>query len=251
MNVLVIGESCEDVFWYGKSDRISPEGNYPVFIPEFYTTNVGMAGNVEANLISLGCETSLISQKESISKVRYISKKFNQGIIRIDTEKDVKRVDEDVLRNIKYELYDAVIISDYNKGFLSEDDINFIGKSHPLTILDTKKKLDNWIDNISFVKINNLEYTMNKSYVDSYKNIEKFIITADENGVFWKNNQYKVPKVEILDVTGAGDTFVSAFSFKYFHSKDVEQAIHFANKCSIQVVQHRGVTVINKSKINL
>jgi hypothetical protein len=33
--VLVIGESCTDIFIYGTSERKSPEGKGPVFIPKY------------------------------------------------------------------------------------------------------------------------------------------------------------------------------------------------------------------------
>ncbi|NBU82448.1 MAG: hypothetical protein EBS55_12445, partial [Flavobacteriaceae bacterium] len=52
--VLVIGERCNDIFIYGTSDRKSPEGKGPVFIPEEIVTNQGMAANTAANLKSMG-----------------------------------------------------------------------------------------------------------------------------------------------------------------------------------------------------
>ena len=33
MNILVIGDSCKDVFIYGDIERISPEAPVPVFKP--------------------------------------------------------------------------------------------------------------------------------------------------------------------------------------------------------------------------
>ena len=36
--------------------------------------------------------------------------------------------------------YDAVIVSDYNKGFLSDEDLYQIGKKAKLSFIDTKRK---------------------------------------------------------------------------------------------------------------
>ena len=50
--VLVIGEKCLDRFVYGECLRLSPEAPVPVFRPIYETTNLGMAANVVANLVS-------------------------------------------------------------------------------------------------------------------------------------------------------------------------------------------------------
>ena len=64
--VLVIGDSCTDVFIYGDIERICPEAPVPVFKPTNQTENGGMAKNVVRNLESLGCEVDLISNPNDI-----------------------------------------------------------------------------------------------------------------------------------------------------------------------------------------
>ena len=54
--VLVIGDSCTDIFRYGKIERLSPEAPVPVIIPTHQTENGGMSKNVKANLEALGLE---------------------------------------------------------------------------------------------------------------------------------------------------------------------------------------------------
>ena len=56
MKILVIGDSCTDIFRYGKVERIAPEAPVPIIVPEKETSNPGMAGNVVANLKALGAE---------------------------------------------------------------------------------------------------------------------------------------------------------------------------------------------------
>ena len=50
MKFLAIGDSCTDVFVYGRCDRICPEAPVPVFTPVKTKTNGGMAANVQSNV---------------------------------------------------------------------------------------------------------------------------------------------------------------------------------------------------------
>ena len=49
MRILVVGDSCKDVFVYGKVNRLTPEAPVPVFNPTVTKTNDGMARNVSNN----------------------------------------------------------------------------------------------------------------------------------------------------------------------------------------------------------
>ena len=61
MKFLVIGDSCIDVFRYGKVNRLAPEAPVPIIIPEKETTNPGMAGNVVKNIEALGHQVDFIT----------------------------------------------------------------------------------------------------------------------------------------------------------------------------------------------
>jgi len=50
---------------------------------------------------------------------------------------------------------DITIVSDYNKGFLTDNDIMEIGKKSNLSIIDSKRKLTNkLVKDYNFVKLN-------------------------------------------------------------------------------------------------
>ena len=243
--ILVVGESCMDIFIYGDTPRLSPEGPAPVFIPTQEKYNGGMASNVESNLISLGCEVDLITNTSSITKTRYVHESSNTLLLRVDEGDVVKQVEDSKLKNVDYWEYNMVVISDYNKGFLTEEDIAYIAYKHPNTICDTKKKLGEWCRDIRFIKLNRSEFENNKEFIKQNDWIlEKLIITLDKDGCKHNGKIYPTEQVEILDISGAGDTFVAAFSKKYIETSDVEQSITFANECSSKVVQKRGVTTI-------
>ena len=119
MKVLVIGDSCVDNFIYCDINRICPEAPVPVLQPIESTTNPGMASNVARNLISLGAEVELITNEINIRKTRYIDIKSGQMIMRLDENDNCDEFEGEYDSSG----YDAVIISDYNKGFLKEEDI--------------------------------------------------------------------------------------------------------------------------------
>jgi sugar/nucleoside kinase (ribokinase family) len=47
-----------------------------------------------------------------------------------------------------------------------------------------------------------------------------------------------------MDVSGAGDTFLAGLVVKYMETKDIKEAIRFANKIAVEVVKKRGVASI-------
>lgn len=240
--ILVIGESCTDVFVYGKSLRKSPEGKGPVFVPTKTISNKGMAGNTALNLNSMGIDVVLFSDNSNIRKTRFVDEDTNELYIRVDENDFTNRIDLDNLSNLS--LFDAVVISDYCKGFLTEEDINKIASMHHLVILDTKKHLGDWCMNVEFIKLNRFEAQNNKQIILENKWLDdKIIITLDGNGASYKGKIIKTDKVENADVSGAGDTFLAGLVARYLDSQNVEESIEWANHCAGEVVKKKGVSI--------
>jgi D-beta-D-heptose 7-phosphate kinase/D-beta-D-heptose 1-phosphate adenosyltransferase len=55
---------------------------------------------------------------------------------------------------------------------------------------------------------------------------------------------YPVEKVQIRDVSGAGDTFLSGLVAEYVLTNNIEKSILFAQQCATVVVQKPGVSTI-------
>ena len=51
-------------------------------------------------------------------------------------------------------------------------------------------------------------------------------------------------QIETTDVSGAGDTFVAAFAYKYLKTKNIAESIIYANLCASIVVTKKGVSTI-------
>ena len=242
MKILVIGDSCVDVFIYGIIERLAPEAPVPVVKPVFQRENPGMALNVVANLKALGAEVDIITNDTDIRKVRYVDERYNQLVLRVDENDKCERYDG-VYETVDY---DAIIISDYCKGFLTEEDIEaFAERAECPVFLDTKKQLGTWCKNINFIKINHLEHLKNFERIPSYPKLEdKIIVTKGREGCEHKGKTYPTQEVPVKDVSGAGDTFISGLVYEYVNSGNIEKSINFAQKCTTIVVQKTGVATI-------
>ena len=246
MKVLVFGESCKDVFHYGDCSRLCPDAPVPVFKLINTVETWGMAKNVERNLLSLGAKVDLITSVNcrKITKTRYMDNRTNHMFLRVDEGENLYgNLSEQKLNEVDFSEYDAVVVSDYNKGFLSDNILEKISQKHEVTFIDTKRTLGDWANNFSFIKLNHKEYENNRATLsDQLKN--KIILTKGHFGSEYQNNIYSVPTVEVKDTSGAGDTFVSGLCYEYIRTKDIVDAIKFANQCATKVVQKRGVSVV-------
>jgi bifunctional ADP-heptose synthase (sugar kinase/adenylyltransferase) len=245
MKILVMGESCRDIFVYGNCDRLEPTAPAPVFNETKRLENGGMAKNVQSNLQNMNCQTDLFTNTnwQDIQKIRFIDYKTNHMIMRLDKcDKKYKPAGSKV-KSIKYQNYDAIIISDYNKGFLTEKDIEYVSNMHDYVFLDTKKILGQWCNKIKFIKINQHEYNLSVNNLDA-KIENKLVVTLGPQGARHNNVIYPVQEVEIKDLSGAGDTFISALALKYVQTKSIESSISYANECATIVVQKRGVSTV-------
>jgi len=249
MKFLVIGDSCLDIYVYCTSGRFCPDAPVPVLNPVKTISSLGMAGNVVDNLKGLETEVDFITNKELIKKVRYVDDRTNHMFIRVDEgESNIKRISKSTLENIKWNEYEAVIVSDYCKGFLLEEDIKYISQKHPLTFLDTKKQLNGFADDFTFIKINDIEYSKTKLTILPHLE-EKLIITLGSKGAKFQNKKYPVKQVDVRDTSGAGDTFIAGLAFSFALNLDITKAIKFANKCSSQVVQKKGTAKVNINEL--
>jgi bifunctional ADP-heptose synthase (sugar kinase/adenylyltransferase) len=240
--ILVIGETCRDVFVYCDSNRLCPEAPVPVLNIVDQRENPGMAGNVRRNIESLLGDAIDITTNANwyeIAKTRYVHKESNHMFFRVDTTQSIPRIN---VKDIDFD-YDLIVISDYNKGFLLEEDIKYICTNHPNVFIDTKKILGPWVKDARYIKINDYEYRNSEPYLT--EDIKyKIIHTMGGKGCEFAGKKYPTKKVEVKDLSGAGDTFIAGLVVKYIETEDIEKSIKFANQCASKVVTQKGVAVI-------
>ena len=232
--ILLVGDVGEDIYTYGDVNRISPEAPVPVFESKYIITKAGMAGNVAKNLEALGCHVNFLHGKTSV-KNRLIDIRSKQQLIRLD--KDI------ISESIKFEtaippVYDAVVISDYNKGTVTYELIEELVKEANVPIFVDTKKTDLARLSGCYIKINALE----KSRATSLPDSEHLIVTHGGDGAYWNGRTYAAEIVgDVIDVCGAGDTFLAALVYEFLKTGHMPDAVKFANKASAVTVQHIGV----------
>jgi D-beta-D-heptose 7-phosphate kinase/D-beta-D-heptose 1-phosphate adenosyltransferase len=229
---------------YGESKRLSPEAPVPVFIPKYTTINNGMCGNVMENLKGLvpDADVNYVPQQTKITKTRYVDDKSNYMFLRVDDgEGDVSSLKLNGYIRKLIEKSDITIVSDYNKGFLTDDVLVEIGQLSKLSIIDSKRNLtDSVVESYTFIKLNEEEFSVNKKLSEKYLN--KMVVTLGMKGAMYNNVNYPSPSPkQTIDVSGAGDTFVASFITKIYETDDISDSIKFANEMASIVVSKRGV----------
>ncbi len=252
MSVLVIGESCVDEFVYGDINRMSPEAPVPIIEPTAVVQNGGMALNTYNNFLSLNVDVDIITnEKNEIRKVRYVDNRSNQMVLRVDENDSCLRNSSLPIMNNQWnnKKYEAIVISDYCKGFLEEEDIQYICENNKNVFIDTKKKLGRWVKDADFIKINELEYKRNHELLSDKGFEEKLIVTLGAKGCRWNGKEFPVEEVPVKDVSGAGDTFMAGLVYEYIRSNNIISAIEVAQKCTTLVVQKHGVSTVKLKEI--
>jgi D-beta-D-heptose 7-phosphate kinase/D-beta-D-heptose 1-phosphate adenosyltransferase len=256
LKILLIGEICTDLFYYGTINRISPEAPVPIFDIEEVRAYDGMSGNVKSNLAGLGFDIIHFYNENNsqIVKSRYIDKKFNQHIIRVDNKPNVKPINLKSLEKLCNENKDisAIIISDYDKGFIKnskiENLISLLNKMYPdkKIFVDTKKtNVSNYKNCV--LKLNSKEFKLCRSTIPKSS---KTVVTMGKNGSMHENKIYPVEKAEVFDVSGAGDTFISALVKKYLEVLSIDESMSFANACASYVVKKSGTYAITAEDLS-
>jgi D-beta-D-heptose 7-phosphate kinase/D-beta-D-heptose 1-phosphate adenosyltransferase len=307
--ILCIGDIMLDQFIYGNVTRISPEAPVPVLLEKEQKEMLGGVGNLASNLSSLGAnvavigiigndirgekvtellkkysiENNLIIKQDfqTITKIRVIAQ--NQHLLRLDIEKVQKII---LLDDIKTKIEnaimssDAVVISDYGKGFISNDISQFVIKvsntNQKPIFVDPKGNDFSKYAGATFIKPNLNEFNLaiqnniNKNdsdFIDniSYQanlmvnklNLHGLIVTLGEHGIFYfENKNNKITSIwkksyahEVYDVSGAGDTTLAAFVCAYICNNNAENSINFANTAAGIVVSKKGTATVSLDEI--
>ena len=230
---------------------------------------------LEDTLLKNGVKTQFIKEAKisTTTKTRIIA--HGQQVVRTDYE-DIRDVNSDQIKIIKDILdkiiseIDAIIIQDYNKGLLVKDSIKAIleissEKNIPVYV-DPKK--DNFFayNKIRLFKPNLFEFEsainfkeQDKSFEDLGKDLRKKInaeilmVTRSEEGVTLftdKNVQTISTKArKVHDVSGAGDTAISAFVLADLCGANIEESAMISNYAAGRVCEEVGVVPISLEMI--
>ena len=231
-NILLLGDSCRDIYQFGTVDRMSPEAPVPVFVPSYREERDGMASNVFKNLEALGCDVNYLFGETS-TKTRLIDSRSRQQIVRIDDDVESEPM---TFETAIPPGYDAIVISDYNKGLITYELVEELRQEFSGPIFVDTKKQDLARFEGCIVKINQVEHKARSS------DCSNMIVTQGKQGALYNNKMYPAAAIDVIDVCGAGDTFLAALAYEYLQTDgNMEAAVEFAIRASAVTVQHTGV----------
>lgn len=235
--ILLVGDAGEDTYTYGYVNRISPEAPVPVFEPKYDIVMEGLASNVCNNLITLGCDVTYFFT-DKCKKQRLMDIRSKQQLMRIDRDTQCRTMLNGFVTEAKLKTYDAVVISDYNKGTVDYMLIEWLRKEFAGPIFVDTKKTDLAKLAGCYIKINELE----RSRATSLPDVDNLIVTCGAQGASWAGATYPAHLAsDVTDVCGAGDTFLSALVYKFLQVGRMPLAIDFANRAAAVTVKHVGV----------
>jgi len=221
-----------------------------------FSSNLLKEQKVSYDEIVLKVKSEKRPHDREIIKTRIMNSETAKQIVRIDNREKYAEGDLQRYKNKCYYYnfvdFDAIVVSDYNKGIINHEIIERLNKVKCPVFVDTKKKdLSVWKHvEKCFVKINSKEYA-NSINAHSLKNL---IVTEGENGCSYYiegilNSFSKTREVEKADVVGAGDCFLAGFVTLAMEGHDVEKCLNFANKVASFSVTQIGTSVVNRNDI--
>lgn len=303
-NILVIGDIMVDHYIYGDCNRISPEA--PVLVVEISSESytLGGAGNVLKNLNALGAKTEIVAivgddenaavvyqqlelneiqgkgivkdaERCTIMKSRVLS--TNHQLIRLDREKVQplnKSIEERLFLIVQDSIahYDLVLVSDYNKGLLTESFLQSIialcRQQNKVILVDPKGNDFSKYRGVNIIKPNRKEAGIAAGIVikdaESLKlacqkiqevtACDSVIVTMSEDGIaILTGDQLEIIPTkaqDVIDVTGAGDTVLAALGVALASGNSLHDACQFANQAAAIVVSKVGSATVTVDEVN-
>ena len=297
--VVVIGDVMLDEWIWGRVSRISPEAPVPVVTVSNHSFTLGGAGNVANNLRALGASVAFVgaigrdpegeractlfdeiavdtrgivalSDRPTTRKTRVVA--HNQQVVRADWEStaplgltDRALAVERVVDAIEHA--DAVVLSDYGKGFLSREIVE-AALACPLVIADPKPENLAMFAGVNCVAPNVSEAARATgiAIVDSASlelagrmllnrlGCHDVIITRGEAGMslFGRDGErIDMPSVArtVFDVSGAGDTVVAVLTLALAARIPIHTAMQLANFAAGAVVEKLGTATASPAEI--
>lgn len=293
-----------DRYWWGSVSRISPEAPVPVVSMEKTSVLAGGAANVAANIAGLGAEVCLVGitgedeeakifpeiilqagisdfnlipvkNRKTTIKTRIIA--HNQQIVRIDretTEPLIKKETEKFFKQIQifFDRADVLLISDYAKGFLTEDLcarlITLAKKKDKIILVDPKGRDYSKYKGATILTPNQRETSEACGLTDDSQSsaenagklllkklsLEALLITQGEKGMTLlqkekKTTHLKATARKVYDVTGAGDTVIATMAVALGSGLSYQEAAEIANFAAGLVVEKIGTAVVTKDML--
>jgi D-beta-D-heptose 7-phosphate kinase/D-beta-D-heptose 1-phosphate adenosyltransferase len=298
--VLCFGDMILDHYIYGDVSRISPEAPIPILKQKNETYTLGGSANVIRNLSALEVPTlcfgivdtskrgeSIAAMMNALPFIKseliadlswHTPKKTrltanNQQLLRLDDEQSCqisKALEEKVFKCFENHLAQAcvIILSDYDKGFLSpslcQKIIKKAKEANVPVLVDPKgsdysKYRDAFLLSPNLTELHQATKCKSKDQkdiIDAANGLKKeaqvnhILVTLSAEGMLLVNDEndqpyhIKAAAKEVYDVSGAGDTVIATLAMGLFQGKSLTEAAILANKAGGIVVGKVGTAVV-------
>lgn len=296
MKILIIGDIILDINYLCVTDRIAPEANIPVYNTTAIEYKLGGSANLAINFNKLGLDIELIGVISSdfygnkIKDILFENNIKNNLIIddmrktttknrifhnneikcRYDIE-DTYEIDNYIENKIisyvkKQNDISAIVISDYNKGVISDklckELIEYSNLNDIYTFIDPKIKNHLKYRNCFCFKpnLNEGKNLSNLTELDGIINWIKInincnhlVLTDGANGLYLdkKENNYKYNKpIKLVDVTGAGDITLVILVYVFLKTNDMTKACKISTIIGSISVECIGNYIIDKKIVD-
>ena len=309
LKILVVGDIILDRYIWGAVSRISPEAPVPVVESTSIEDRLGGAANVLRNLTNIGCQVSilgLVGRDAEGERIKYLLRKSGadisalvfdknrpstlktrivaqrQQVLRVDREKRCipeKAVRLKLLAELKRAAAkaDAIIISDYGKGVVcaelleflqSQKDAGKISLKHCPLVVDPHPSNYSLYKSFTIAKPNRreAEKAVGISITDKKSALlvankllqqwqsEMVVISLGEDGLLIVGSKQAPLFIEtiaqdVFDVSGAGDAVTALFSAAIAAGAEPHVAGDLANIAAGVVVSEVGTVAITLDKL--
>lgn len=300
-NICVIGDFMLDTYTKGIVKRISPEAPVCVLKVKKQERLPGGAGNVALNCVALGAHVFVCGRLGDDMPSHYLKQALNQALIdtscmvdekgfetplknrfmaeyqqllRVDFETEEplsKEAHQEIIDKLKdkINLFDLILISDYNKGFLTKEllkEIITLAKLYDIPVFVDPKGHDFTKYKGATVVKPNLTEAYLAAGMDEKASLDEvaqklmkeaacqyLLITRSEKGMslFSKDHRkdFEAVAKEVIDVTGAGDTVLATLATTYASGLDLDLCVKFANIAASCAIEKIGCIHVNKKEL--
>ena len=238
--VLLAGDHITDIYQFGEVSRLCPEAPVPVFTPGRIERREGGAGLVAANLRRFGLDVNARYCSESI-KTRYFHGRHL-----------LFRVDQDNCNafytgiNPSLDGCDAVVVSDYNKGGITDSLARTLCQYTKVPVfVDTKRHQPDVYAGCFAIFPNQAEFPL----LGDTAQYQHVVHKTGAEGCWLDDQLVPAERQEEYDVTGAGDIFLAAFVAAYLQGEPLQQCAYVANKAAAISVKHIGGYILTAADV--
>lgn len=298
--ILVIWDIILDKYSIGEIKNFNPESTAPLIKISDSKYYLWWAANLAANIafyswgcdliwnlwedingdmLKIMCNTYWVNLIEvnsptwnTIVKERFIDKHTNHHLFRADYEDYIEFLNFDgLIKKIDLSRYAYIVISDYNKGYISNDIKNLMKHlkiyTHITVYIDTKKInlaiFGKWVNfKVNIREFNNIcanyRIPSELNIKEKIKNITKmtegdFIVTLGKSwyiGYSYRDDLFVsgdgYVNNPIIDTIGAGDTFLASMITELYKWWSFEKSLIIGNRIAGESIQKQRIFTYNR-----